>query len=328
MRPLTVAVTTYQRRDSVVRLVRGLGAQAQATPEAWEDAEILVVVDGSTDGTAEALAELDTPVLLRVHSQPNGGLAAGRNAALARAEGEVVYFLDDDLLPDTGTVARHRAYHEDASGDVLLGPCIIPDEIIVSHGIREWWDQRYQELGDSGKVTRFDQFSIANASSPVSVLRAAGGFDDRFVGYGFEDYELGLRVLATGAEERFDPKAVAWHYTDTNRELAVYRNREIGRNTVRLVQMHPEILDSYFPNGYPGRSSWLLDHLPFHSPRLLAGLSQIAERLAGPAERLSPRLREVDRLASQASYAAGIADLDPTLLPLALGRPRPPRAIG
>ena len=58
---------------------------------------MVVVVDGSTDGTAEALRRLDIPFALKVVEQPNQGRAAAVNAGAGAAEGELLLILDDDM---------------------------------------------------------------------------------------------------------------------------------------------------------------------------------------------------------------------------------------
>ncbi len=308
----------------MVGLVRNLDQQARSSPDEWGGVEIVVVLDGSDDGSREALAELETSFPLKVRWQPNSGPAACRNACLEAAEGEIVYFCDDDLIPAEGTVARHRRFHEDEPAPrVLLGPAVIPRELGAPDVVREWWDSLYERLARDGQVTRWEDFSVANSSAPAHVFKQVGGFDNRFVGYGIEDHEIGLRILEAGIEEIFDPQAVAWHYTKTDEALVVVRNRDIGRNFVRLHQIHPALGQSS-PTAYSGPTMWVLDHLPITAPGTWATLSAGLERSANLIRRISPWLfRKLWGLALTTAFAAGVADLDPALLPRAFGRPGP-----
>src|SRR3954451_9604726 len=122
MRSLTIVVPTHQRCRAVTRLVRDLGAQLESEPDTADGVDILVVADGSTDGTVEALEILELPVPLKVVWQRNRGRSAARNVGLTLARGEVVLFLDDDLVPLPGLIARHRASHERGEEHVLVGP--------------------------------------------------------------------------------------------------------------------------------------------------------------------------------------------------------------
>ena len=85
---------TYQRREWVCRAVRSVFAQR------YTDWELIVVDDGSTDGTEEALQAFGPR--LRYLWQENRGVSAARNAGLRLARGEIVAFLDSDdtWLPD------------------------------------------------------------------------------------------------------------------------------------------------------------------------------------------------------------------------------------
>jgi hypothetical protein len=128
---VSVVIPTYQRRDLVAGAVRSVLAQT------YNDLEVIVVDDGSVDGTCESLATLDCE--LRYHRQPNRGVAAARNAGVALARGSIVAFLDSDdrWLPDhlavltetfarrpsavlVSTSPRHRAEGRAAPDDAVL----------------------------------------------------------------------------------------------------------------------------------------------------------------------------------------------------------------
>lgn len=321
---MTVAVCSYQRRDSLTHLLGTLSAQAAADPGAWDGIDVVVVVDGSTDGSAAAARAVPTVLATTVVEQAHAGLSTARNRCLAEASGELVYFLDDDLVPAAGTVLRHRHAQRDGA-QVILGPCLIPGDHDAPQATRTWFATRYAELAERPLIDRFDHFSIANASAPTAVLRAAGGFDTDFVGYGLEDYELGLRLMRDGVHERFDAEAVAWHHTDVDEAAIVPRNRESGRNAVRLLRRHPDARAVLLPDRYSGPGPWVVDRMRLRSPRLLMGLARGAEWCARRAARTPPRVEgNLWALAAAAAHAAGVADLDPSLVPGFLGRPTPP----
>jgi GT2 family glycosyltransferase len=319
---LTITICSFQRKQALLRLVSALDDQARSAPADWEGIDVVVVLDGSTDGSAEALGHLLPAFPFQVITQANSGLSTARNTCLEHAKGELIYFLDDDNVPAEGTVLRHRNALRDQRAQIVLGPQVIPASFPAPDLARRWWDQLYRELAEKEVIDRFDLFSIANSSGPTEKFRSVGGFDTEFVGYGLEDYEIGLRLMKAGVFERYDAEAVAWHYNTSDQRLAVARKRETGRNAVRLLRRHPEVAAVLLPDRYDGPAPWLLDHLHLRSPRLLAAVASIAEWLARGTKRGPDRIEDnLWWLAFAAAHAAGVADLDRALVPSFLGRP-------
>jgi GT2 family glycosyltransferase len=323
---MTVAVASYQRRGPLLRLLRELDAQATATPELGRDLEVVVVLDGSTDGSREAVEAERWRIPVRVHWQPNRGLASARNAGLQAAGDGLVWFLDDDLIPSPGLLERHRRAHGSGPPSVVVGPCRIPPEVDAPAPLLDWWDDFYAELERAGRIDRFDRFTVANASAPAAVIRDAGGFDESFVTYGLEDYELGVRLLRAGTPLRFDAAAVAWHPDIPALSLLITRQRELGRNAARLARLHPETTDLLFPAVTPPRPRRVLRRLRLRSPAALLAVSRLA--LAG--WRVSRGVhrgvaRRCEHLARAAAHASGVAAGDPSgvLLARLLGYPAP-----
>ena len=108
MRTMSIAISSFQRREPLVRLMRNLRNELLASPDLSIGLEIVVILDGSTDGSEEAVRALEMPVRVGCHWQENRGLAAARNAGLAASKGEIIWFLDDDLVPGEGVIRRHR----------------------------------------------------------------------------------------------------------------------------------------------------------------------------------------------------------------------------
>jgi GT2 family glycosyltransferase len=325
---LTIAIASYQRKVDVVRLLRGIQELAGQSPESWQGVDVVVVLDGSTDGSAEAVTEVTLPIPLTTIWQENAGLSAARNAGLKAAKGEVIWFLDDDLLPLPGTLERHRSAHDGRSNVMLLGPCDVAPEIDLYPAAREFWIEHNALRAEGDHVDRFDLIAIANASISTHLLRSVGGFDERFVGYGLEDFELALRLLETDLTVKFDVEAICWHYSANTERLERLRRRETGRNTVRFIAIHPEIADHFFPEDYPRRSMQLVDRTRLKSPRLLMLISEVAAGANAVTSRLIGKGYTLRMLSLDASFAAGIADVDPSLVNRAMGRPHSDHSQG
>src|SRR4029078_1004711 len=111
----TIVMPTFQRRDVVTESVRALDGQRNSPPF-----DVVVVVAGSSDGTAAALRTLEPPFGLTVVEQANLGRAAACHRGAAAADGEWLLFLDDDMEADPDLLAVHERSHRQGA-DVVVG---------------------------------------------------------------------------------------------------------------------------------------------------------------------------------------------------------------
>lgn len=289
---LSIVVPTLNRRDSVLRLLGALHAQT-APPSAFE---AIVVVDGSTDGTLDAVRAHAAPYTLRAIDLPRSGRARARNEGVRAAAGEIVLFLDDDMEPAPGLVAEHLACHvaPDVLGVVGAVPLVVPRNAppIV----------RYRAAAFSRKLdrlaTRRDQLAFGDVySGNLSIRRdrllAAGGYDEAFDAYGHEDYELALRLGRDGGRFVYSAQALANQYYDKSmRGLAADAQSE-GRTAVLFARKHPEVLPSLPLGRFTNRSRRtrlrlaaivLLDRLRADLPSRLVASVQRFERSMTPGD--------------------------------------------
>ncbi len=131
MTKISVVIPTYNRLDRLKRVLAALEKQTFPST-AWE---VVVVSDGSQDGTNEYLQSLHTPLRLTPVLQENQGVAAARNAGIARAQGHIVLFIDDDVVPVPELMQEHWRIHEtQGDGIVVIGPMITPPDFQLSPG--------------------------------------------------------------------------------------------------------------------------------------------------------------------------------------------------
>lgn len=223
----SIIVPTYQRRGLVCETVRALsGIKYQG------DVEVLVVVDGSTDGTAAALKKLDCRFPLRVVEQPNRGAGAARNLGARKARGEILLFLDDDMICEPDIVDQHaRSYRSGA--DAVIGDFTEP---AAPSG---FLSQVLAKRGD-GTLTPFDMFS-GQISMRREAFEAVGGFDESFAGNGdWGDFDVGLRLLRDFVVVH-NPMAVSHHRGVLTPRAHVRRARTCAAATVRFAAKHPEL---------------------------------------------------------------------------------------
>jgi peptidoglycan/xylan/chitin deacetylase (PgdA/CDA1 family)/GT2 family glycosyltransferase len=208
--------------------------------------EIIVVLDGSTDDSAARLSEVQCPggVELRVIDQPNRGRAAARNAGIRAATGAAVIFLDDDVLPGPGLVRHHLRALD--SADLVLGRIEHGESPQEVPAFREqsiaFYRQRHDRLtAPEARIMPTDVFA-GNLSVRPEMLRAIGGFDESFSGYGCEDWDLGKRLMDFGARAVYCPAASVLHVSVVPYRKWVRHAREEAASQLRLVQKHPSLM--------------------------------------------------------------------------------------
>jgi GT2 family glycosyltransferase len=239
---LSVVIPTYQRRDSLLRLLASLAGQTLPA-SAYE---VIAVVDGSTDGTAEAARGLAVPYALSVLEGSNRGRARACNAGVRAATGDVVVLLDDDMEATPKCLAAHAQAHAGAgrravvgAAPIVVSPASPPFVRYMADGFRK----RLARLGQPGYRVSFRDTYTGNFSAPREALLAIGGFDEAFRVYGHEDYELALRLQGAGVELTYSAEALAHqHYEKT---FAAFARDGIarGRTAVLFAAKHPEIVD-------------------------------------------------------------------------------------
>jgi len=242
----SIVIPTYQRRDLVAANVAALARQ-----EFGGDYEVIVVVDGSTDGTAAALRSLTVPFPLTVVEQANSGSGAARNHGASLACGEVLLFLDDDMEADPRLLAEHEASHR-AGADAVMGHIPLHPQSppgLLSDGVGKWAEARTARLCQPGAEVRLEDMLTGQLSVARGPFARLMGFDTRFrqrVTTGKADTDFGQRLLETGHRVVFNPRAISWQQYVVPPRTYLRQWREIGQADVRFVQKHPEAFDATF----------------------------------------------------------------------------------
>src|SRR5579863_3408051 len=226
---ITVQLCTYNRRALLGRVLDALFHQ-DLDPVTYE---VVLVDDGSTDGSYEhVIAGLRPTCALHVVRQRNAGLARGRNAGIARARGEIILFMDDDVLAAPGLLSAHVRFHRAHPRAICRAGFINVASFDALPPPRYSW-RHY-----SGAY-----FWTTNVSLPLALVREAGGFDERFSEYGWEDLELGFRLRQMGVPSLLARDAIVYHHKPpvppANVPGMVRQARAQGRTAVQFLAKHP-----------------------------------------------------------------------------------------
>ena len=215
----SIVIPAYNARRTLADTLRSVAAQTDP------DFEVIVVDDGSTDGTAEFAAPL-LDARGRVHRQENRGLPGARNAGIAQARGRWLAFLDADDMWMPEYLARMRALLE-RGDDVGIAYCdawIYDDRLrrIARRSAFEWYRPAVvpEDPREFYRALLEENFIWVAACVPRAVLDELGGFDERL--RASEDWNMWLRIVATGRRA-----------AGTTDRLGLYRHTE--------GQMHADI---------------------------------------------------------------------------------------
>jgi glycosyltransferase involved in cell wall biosynthesis len=203
---VSVVIPTYNRRPILEKCLLALERQ-QACPEI-DRYEVVVVDDGSTDGTPDWLrGAAERFPHVRLIEQSHGGPAEGRNRGVDHAYGDVIVFIDSDLVVTDSFLSCHatslvRSW--EARGDRL---CFTYGAVVNTANFEQPTAERHK-LRDLS----WAYFATGNVAIAKEVLQRAGLFDTGFRLYGWEDLELGERLRRMGVQLIKCPAAVGYHW--------------------------------------------------------------------------------------------------------------------
>jgi glycosyltransferase involved in cell wall biosynthesis len=210
----TVVIPTYNRKDQLRRTL--LGYVKQSSPHLIR--EIIVVDDGSTDGTRAVVEEIRSvaPFQVRYIFQANRGPSVARNRGIEQVQSRLTLLTDDDMIPHQDLVARHEDHHKknSESSAAVLGLVEWWPEVRATPFMK-WYGQAgplfgYGQIRDAQEV-EFHYFYSCNLSLKSEFLKKYGKFDESFKMAAYEDVELGFRLRQVGMRILYNPQAITYH---------------------------------------------------------------------------------------------------------------------
>ncbi|UJB45666.1 glycosyltransferase family 2 protein [Streptomyces sp. A1-5] len=254
---ISVVIPAYRARDALELCLLSLARQSL---DAELSAEVIVVDDGSADGTDRMVAALPSGLDLRyvyIPRSPTSGRARARNLGLAQTTGDLVVLLDADQVVAPTFLAEHARAHAGDDAAVVVGRRFqLGDGPVDRERLRYEFsfealppvvrgDEREPVLEAFGceladLETAWHYLWACNASVRRRHLVAAGGFDEAFVGWGLEDAELGYRLTRRGLRLRYATEAAVYHLY--GEPVATARHREWRRNLAYFAGKHDDLV--------------------------------------------------------------------------------------
>ena len=233
---VSIVIPTWNRKQLLADCLRSIATQSRAPDE------VIVVDDGSTDGTAEFVKN-EFPFACVVRLEQNRGFCVAINAGIRATSCELLLLLNNDMTLGPAFVESlvRAASGSDAA---MFAPLVLfrdePD-LIYCAGDRQLANGRPESIGFRTPRGGFDHpgriFGVSAGAGLYrhEVFESVGLFDERFVAY-FEDSDLNLRARLAGFQAEYVPDAVAYHVGSASLDGKYWwRSRQCYRNHALLV---------------------------------------------------------------------------------------------
>jgi GT2 family glycosyltransferase len=193
------------------------------------DSEVIVVDNGSTDGSADAIRSA-APWAKLIVSERNAGFGAGNNLGLAQARGRYLLLVNTDAFPKPGAIAALVKFLDEHPKTAVVGPKLLNEDGSIQQScfrfptpLRSWMEnlwisaamKRHPSIDDYRAWAHDSQRTVDFVIGACVLVRRStyeqvGGFDERFFMYS-EESDWMYRMHRAGWEISFTPSAVVTH---------------------------------------------------------------------------------------------------------------------
>ncbi len=208
---VSVIIATYKRGEFLVDTIPSI------LSDGYPDLELIVVdqTPGYEPSVQQRLDELLSRHPIRYIRLPRPNLPLARNVGLRASSGQVIVYVDDDVLLHPRFIEAHVSRYADASVGAVAGRVMRPDNILsdaAGEVGRVFADGSFTANFDRTTPCDCDWGAGCNMSFRRDVLERIGGFDERYIGSAYrEDGDTFMRVKRAGLRVVFDPSASLDH---------------------------------------------------------------------------------------------------------------------
>jgi len=227
---ISIIIPSYNRKEILKEALKALFNQNYPK----DKYEIVLVDDGSTDGTEEMVSSLSSPCRLKyLKNGERMGAPRTRNRGIKEAEGEFIIFTDSDVIVLSDFIEQHLNYHK------KYGDVIVSGELIQISSLNEVGKKKKGIFDIS-----FSPFDTANVSVRKNFLLEVELFDESFSAYGWQDIELGYRLIKGGLKRKKNRSALGYHYKGKkgsfNLDYLCEKEKMRGISGALYYKKHPE----------------------------------------------------------------------------------------
>jgi GT2 family glycosyltransferase len=232
---VTFIMPSHNRKNQLERALKALAIQNYPS----ELLDMVLVLDGCSDGSAQMVEALKPalPYRITLIERAQGGPAAARNTAVRAATGEIILFIDDDIVATPQLVTEHIRLHLEDDQAVVLAPMATPHDHVRPIWVQ--WEEyalelKYRDMENGRYEPTARQFFTGNCSLKRRWFLATGEFDEELKRA--EDIEFAFRLeQKCKVHFYFNPSAIGYHYA--------YRTFESWKRAQYLYGRYDVIMD-------------------------------------------------------------------------------------
>lgn len=250
---ISIIIPVYNQYSSLVKVLRAFTVQTINS----DKCEFIIIDDGSADELCNcSFIECAESLNYKIVHTKNRGRAAARNVGIQESRGELLIFCDADRFPNPDFINQHLKSHQ-KEADIVIGASYdyFGKENYVNNNINWYVIEKfsrlplyfkktaslYDEKGQTMSKLSWLSFLVGNSSIKRSVIENAGGFDESFVEWGFEHFDLAYRLYCSGYRFSLNKDAINYHIPHPRQE-GFYR-QAIVSNAKKFCDKYPEVCE-------------------------------------------------------------------------------------
>jgi len=237
----SVVIPTYNGAHKILDVLHSLELQT-TLPD-----EVIVVVDGSTDGTCDLLKKEKINLSgFKILEQRNGGRATVRNNGAREAAGDLLLFADDDMILPAAWVNSHIEHHKNHPGSIVTGK-IEDAHKFTGNDFQKFraflsdkWNSEISERNPAiSFVLNYPYITANNFSIDKALFDLLKGFDERLTDA--EDYDMARRAAVENIPLYYSEACFAWHNEILTGLSYIKRQRQYTWAQEKLLNLKPEL---------------------------------------------------------------------------------------
>lgn len=246
----SVIIPVYNQKESLGHVLHFFNYQSCS----MNDFEVIVVNDGSTDRVEDFLASKDASYQfpLKIINQDNQGRAAARNAGIRKSLGDILVFCDADRVPDNYFIDRHISAHVEHERVVIIGASYDyfgglsrlesndTNQIKKYSRLPQYFKKvctLYNHQQSTSSPIAWITFLVGNSSVKRKHINEVGMFNEKFIHWGFEHFELAIRFMENGIRLLMNKEIMNFHLPHQRDKNKILQQFEISCKI--LEELHP-----------------------------------------------------------------------------------------